>query len=128
VKDALDELSEAERQAITLAYFGGHTYRDVALMPRPPGGHHQESHPPRPQQARRQAGSNRTRSTAMTDGDDLPRSAAPTTSTACSAHVLDALDDEERAGRGLPGHQFSPGRGRPAGPLVRRRGGRGRRP
>jgi RNA polymerase sigma-70 factor (ECF subfamily) len=32
VKEALDELSEAERQAITLAYFGGHTYRDVAVM------------------------------------------------------------------------------------------------
>jgi len=32
VKDALDELSEAERQAITLAYFGGHTYREVAVM------------------------------------------------------------------------------------------------
>lgn len=32
VRDALDELSEAERQAITLAYFGGHTYREVAVM------------------------------------------------------------------------------------------------
>jgi RNA polymerase sigma-70 factor (ECF subfamily) len=32
VKEALDELSDAERQAITLAYFGGHTYRDVAVM------------------------------------------------------------------------------------------------
>ncbi|MGZ4680880.1 MAG: sigma-70 family RNA polymerase sigma factor [Acidimicrobiales bacterium] len=32
VKDALDQLTAAERQAITLAYFGGHTYREVAVM------------------------------------------------------------------------------------------------
>ncbi|MDQ1420776.1 MAG: polymerase sigma-70 factor, subfamily, partial [Acidimicrobiaceae bacterium] len=30
VKDALAILSEDERQAIELAYFGGHTYREVA--------------------------------------------------------------------------------------------------
>ena len=32
VKDALAQLSEAERQAIDLAYFGGHTYREVAVV------------------------------------------------------------------------------------------------
>jgi RNA polymerase sigma-70 factor, ECF subfamily len=32
VKDALEQLSAGERQAITLAYFGGHTYREVAVM------------------------------------------------------------------------------------------------
>jgi RNA polymerase sigma-70 factor (ECF subfamily) len=32
VKEALDDLSDGERQAITLAYFGGHTYREVAVM------------------------------------------------------------------------------------------------
>ena len=32
VKEAMAELSETERQAIDLAYFGGHTYREVAVM------------------------------------------------------------------------------------------------
>jgi RNA polymerase sigma-70 factor (ECF subfamily) len=32
VKDALAQLAEGERDAITLAYFGGHTYREVATM------------------------------------------------------------------------------------------------
>ena len=32
VRDALAHLSEGERQAIELAYFGGHTYREVAAM------------------------------------------------------------------------------------------------
>ena len=32
VKEAMAELSEAEREAISLAYFGGHTYREVAAL------------------------------------------------------------------------------------------------
>jgi RNA polymerase sigma-70 factor, ECF subfamily len=32
VKDALAQLAEGEREAITLAYFGGRTYREVATM------------------------------------------------------------------------------------------------
>ena len=32
VKEAMAELSESEREAISLAYFGGHTYREVAVM------------------------------------------------------------------------------------------------
>jgi RNA polymerase sigma-70 factor (ECF subfamily) len=32
VRDALGTLSEDERQAIQLAYFGGHTYREVATV------------------------------------------------------------------------------------------------
>ncbi len=32
VKDALNGLSEGERDAINLAYFGGHTYREVAQL------------------------------------------------------------------------------------------------
>ena len=32
VRDAVGSLPEAERQAIELAYFGGHTYREVANM------------------------------------------------------------------------------------------------
>lgn len=38
VKDALAALPEGERQAIALAYFGGHTYREVAEMLEEPEG------------------------------------------------------------------------------------------
>ena len=38
VKEALEQLPEGERVAITLAYFGGHTYREVAdLLDQPEG-------------------------------------------------------------------------------------------
>ncbi|MCB0980271.1 MAG: ECF RNA polymerase sigma factor SigK [Acidimicrobiaceae bacterium] len=32
VRRALDRLSELQREAVELAYFGGHTYRDVAVL------------------------------------------------------------------------------------------------
>ena len=38
VKEALDVLPEGERQAIALAYFGGHTYREVAELLHEPEG------------------------------------------------------------------------------------------
>lgn len=38
VREALDTLPEAERQAIRLAYLGGHTYREVAIMLDEPEG------------------------------------------------------------------------------------------
>ena len=38
VKTALNSLAAGERQAIELAYFGGHTYRDVATMLNEPEG------------------------------------------------------------------------------------------
>jgi RNA polymerase sigma-70 factor (ECF subfamily) len=38
VREALVTLSEAEREAIELAYFGGHTYREVATILRQPEG------------------------------------------------------------------------------------------
>jgi RNA polymerase sigma-70 factor (ECF subfamily) len=38
VRDALSTLREEERQAIHLAYFGGHTYREVARMQGDPEG------------------------------------------------------------------------------------------
>ncbi len=38
VRDALGLLSEAERRAIELAYFGGHTYREVAVVLGEPEG------------------------------------------------------------------------------------------
>jgi RNA polymerase sigma-70 factor (ECF subfamily) len=38
VKDAVSALPEDERQAIQLAYFGGHTYREVADLLRQPEG------------------------------------------------------------------------------------------
>jgi RNA polymerase sigma-70 factor (ECF subfamily) len=38
VRDALAELSEGERTAIELAYFGGHTYREVAVLLEQPEG------------------------------------------------------------------------------------------
>lgn len=38
VRDALTQLSSGERQAIELAYFGGHTYREVATLLDEPEG------------------------------------------------------------------------------------------
>jgi RNA polymerase sigma-70 factor, ECF subfamily len=38
VRDALSQLTEGERRAIELAYFGGHTYRDVAVLLGEPEG------------------------------------------------------------------------------------------
>src|SRR3954453_8074104 len=38
VRDALANLSEGERSAIELAYFGGHTYREVATLLEQPEG------------------------------------------------------------------------------------------
>ncbi len=38
VRDALATLSQEERQAIELAYFGGHSYREVALLLGQPEG------------------------------------------------------------------------------------------
>jgi len=38
VREALDGLPEGERQAIRLAYLGGHTYREVAIMLDEPEG------------------------------------------------------------------------------------------
>ena len=38
VRDALDQLPEGERHAIRLAYLGGHTYREVAIMLDEPEG------------------------------------------------------------------------------------------
>ena len=38
VRDALETLPEVEREAIRLAYLGGHTYREVAVMLNEPEG------------------------------------------------------------------------------------------
>src|SRR4029078_1824192 len=38
VREALTTLSDAERRAIELAYFGGHTYREVARILEEPEG------------------------------------------------------------------------------------------
>jgi RNA polymerase sigma-70 factor (ECF subfamily) len=38
VREALDELNEGERAAIELAYFGGHSYREVATLLGEPEG------------------------------------------------------------------------------------------
>lgn len=38
VREALESLPEGERQAIRLAYLGGHTYREVAIMLDEPEG------------------------------------------------------------------------------------------
>ncbi len=38
VREAMGTLSDGEREAIELAYFGGHTYRDVAQMLEQPEG------------------------------------------------------------------------------------------
>jgi RNA polymerase sigma-70 factor (ECF subfamily) len=38
VREVMDNLSDGERKAIELAYFGGHTYRDVAVILGEPEG------------------------------------------------------------------------------------------
>ena len=38
VRAALANLAEGEREAIELAYFGGHTYREVAVILEQPEG------------------------------------------------------------------------------------------
>ena len=38
VREALDDLTDGERAAIELAYFGGHTYREVAALLEEPEG------------------------------------------------------------------------------------------
>jgi RNA polymerase sigma-70 factor (ECF subfamily) len=38
VRKVMDTLGEGERKAIELAYFGGHTYRDVATILGEPEG------------------------------------------------------------------------------------------
>ena len=38
LRDALDALTPMEREAIELAYYGGHTYRDVATILGQPEG------------------------------------------------------------------------------------------
>ena len=38
VRTALDELSDPQREAVTLAYYGGHSYREVAALLRIPEG------------------------------------------------------------------------------------------
>jgi len=38
VRDALDSLTDAQREAVTLAYYGGHTYRQVAVLLDTPEG------------------------------------------------------------------------------------------
>jgi RNA polymerase sigma-70 factor (ECF subfamily) len=38
VRDVMDTLTDGERKAIELAYFGGHTYRDVAVILGEPEG------------------------------------------------------------------------------------------
>ena len=38
VRTALERLPEPEREAIELAYFGGHTYREVATLLQEPEG------------------------------------------------------------------------------------------
>ena len=42
VREVMATLSEGERRAIELAYFGGHTYREVARILERTRRHHQE--------------------------------------------------------------------------------------
>ena len=42
VREALSGIPEAERRPIELAYFGGHSYREVAQLLGEPEGHSEE--------------------------------------------------------------------------------------
>ena len=61
VREARAALPEQERQALELAYFGGHTYREVAVMLDEPEGTIEEPHPGRFAPAAQRAGHGRHR-------------------------------------------------------------------
>ena len=83
-------LSEAERDAIELAYFGGHTYREVAVLLEQPEG---------TVKSRIRSGLLRLRASFDRRGD--PRMSSQPSDDEMhellGAYALDALDDDERA-------------------------------
>ena len=91
VRDALASTSEGEREAITLAYFGGHTYREVADDAVRAGGNGEEPHPLRSQAPARGAGGRRLRGRVVSvlSHDEISR--------LLGAYALDAVEPDERA-------------------------------
>ena len=84
VRQALDSLTEVQRQALELAYFKGYTHTEVAKHARSSGGHGQDTNPGRrPDPSPRHDG-----------GGTVTRESLHGLS---GAYVVDALDDEERA-------------------------------
>ena len=59
VRTALAGLTEVQREAISLAYFGGYTHTEVATHARPAGRHGQDPHPGRTDPVARRTGSGR---------------------------------------------------------------------
>ena len=92
VRGAMDALPIDERKAIELAYFGGHSYRDVALDPRRTGGHREESHPSWP------ASSPRPNCTLRASWELTPNGApqiTPKWKSWPAPYALDALERDE---------------------------------
>ena len=98
MKAALAELSEGERTAIVLAYFGGRTLSGGRGHARATGGDHQEPHQAGARKAGRPAGCRGTGGDVMSDDERHDDGAvADEVSDLLGAYVLDALDDDERA-------------------------------
>jgi RNA polymerase sigma-70 factor (ECF subfamily) len=107
VRTALMTLADGERAAIELAYFGGHTYKEVAVLLEQPEG---------TVKSRIRSGLLRLRahSSARSTPVTTPIEPRPELDALLGAYVLDALEPDERTGRAVP-------RGQPARP---RRSGR----
>ena len=85
-------LSDGERAAIELAYFGGHTYKEVAVLARAARRHREEPDPVRA--AAPAGGADRGGSARVSDADRTP---TPRWTRSLGAYVLDALEPDERA-------------------------------
>lgn len=93
VRNALDSIAPAERTAIELAYFGGHTYRQVAVILDLPEG---------TVKARIRTGLRRLHTLLMSAGDDDGRSTGSEPNAAGRAGRPDNRSEDGSQGRDAP--------------------------